>query len=192
MVYIVGIDHLVQYNGPIPEHLLDEFKEFISVKIIEYNISVIAEEFNEEFLYDVLGATEATAYVLAEKYGIEHIYCDPDQNEREEMGIPYYAEIRDEVRKRFNVNENIIFDNVLRKKLDSETASEVKKYWPLREKFWFDRIREKLSENIIFLCGHEHVYRFMEYLSMKGADVYLIDQFWKSEIFIDYGKLGLR
>jgi len=192
MVYIIGIDHLLQYNGPVPEYLLEEFRNFLSARIIEFNISVIAEEFNEEFLFEVLGATEATAKIVAGKSGVDHIFCDPEEHERKVLGIPYYADVRECVKLKYGIKENFIFDNALRKKVHEETAAEVKKYWAVRERFWFDRIKERLAENILFLCGHEHVTSFRDYLEENGIEVCIVDEFWRREIFSDYGKLGLR
>lgn len=75
--------------------------------------------------------------------------------------------------------------------VDAETDVEVKKYWALRENFWIDRILDYLSENILFLCGHEHVLRLMKSLTDRGIDVFIIDRFWRRDLFSDYNKLGL-
>lgn len=191
MIYIIGIDHLVQYNGPVPGDILDEFKIFLHEKIDELKISVIAEEFNEEFLCNVLNATEGTAKLISERCGIIHIYCDPDESEREMLRIPYFADIKESVKKRLNINQKFITDYRLRKLVDAETSAEVKKYWDVREKFWFERIKGSLSENILFLCGHEHVVRFLNLLHENSVDALIIDQFWRRDLFSDYSRIGL-
>lgn len=192
MLYIIGIDHLVQYNGPVPSDLLGEFKEYIDLLITNLEIDVIAEEFNEEFLVDVYGATEDTAKSAAEKAGIEHIYCDPDSYERAALGIPYYADVADEIKLRHNISDKFISDPEIRKIVNSEVYAEVKKYWELRENFWYEKIKDRLHQNILFLCGHEHVYRFKELLAAYDIESEIINEYWKREIFSNYSEIGLR
>lgn len=191
-VYIIGIDHLVQYNGPLAGEIIDEFSEFLAAKISELEISLVAEEFNEEYLHDVFGASEDTAKAAAERTGIEHMYCDPDEGEREMLGIPYYADVRDVVKERRGISDRIIFDNDLRRSIERETSEEVKRHWKVRENFWYERIKDRVPENILFLCGHEHVAGFSSMLKEKGIDVSVIDEFWQRSLFSDYGRLGLR
>jgi len=192
MVFIIGVDHLVQYNGPVPEYILEEFRAFLACKVRELNISLIAEEFNEEFLRDVLGATEDTAKTVADQTGAAHLYCDPDEREREMLGIPYYADVMDMVKKRRGITARFIFDDGLRRCVERETAGETKKYWHIREKFWLGKIKESLDRNILFICGHEHVESFSWMLRENGAEVSVIDDFWNRKIFSDYGLLGLK
>lgn len=192
MFYLLGIDHLVQYNGPIPRYLLDEFKEYLNLKIRELQISIIAEEFNEEFLTDVYGADEDTAKTAAERAGIEHVYCDPDSRERGELGIPYYADIKDSVKLRYNIKDTMIPDVKEKKEFDAEVKKEVIKYWGIRENFWFEKLKNRLDKNILFLCGHEHIDRFKELVDNRGIKCVIIDKYWKREIFSDYEKLNLR
>jgi len=192
MVYIIGIDHLVQYNGPLMPEVLDEFKEFLTSIINELGISMVAEEFNLEFLNDVLGATEGTAKIVAEKSGIDHLYCDPDSEEREILGIPYYADVMDKVKERYGIRDQFITDGDLGKQVKRETADEIKRFWSVRERFWLGKFRKRVNENILFLCGHEHVSGFSALLRDEGVTVMIIDEFWRKDLFSDYGKLGLR
>jgi hypothetical protein len=192
MIYITGIDHLVQYNGPVPPELLEEFKEYIAAKIKELNITLIAEEFNEEFLHDVFNAAEGTAETAAAESGTSHLYCDPDAAEREALGIAYYADVMDMVKERHGISEKFIMDMELRRVVEQETALEVKKFWPVRERFWLNKLKGRLDENILFLCGHEHVRGFSELLRGEGVSAAVIEEFWRGDIFSDYDKLGLR
>jgi len=192
MIYITGIDHLLQYNGPVPPELLEEFKGYLAAKIKELNITLIAEEFNEEFLHDVFNATEGTAETAAAESGISHLYCDPDAAERGALGIPYYADLMDMVKERHGIREKFIMDSEVRRVVEQETALEVKKFWPVRERFWLHKLKERLNENILFLCGHEHVSGFSTLLREEGVSASVIEEFWRGDLFSDYGKLGLR
>ncbi len=192
MIYIIGIDHLVQYNGPLPVDILDEFRNYIDSLIRDLHIKVIAEEFNEEFLVDVYGATKDTAKSAAEIRRIERIYCDPDSHERAALGIPYYSEIMAGIKLRHKIIDKVIFNPEMRKIVNNEVSEEVKKYWELRENFWYEKIRKNLHRNILFLCGHEQVYRFKELLSAKNRESIIINAYWKKEILSNYNNMGLR
>ena len=192
MIYLIGIDHLVQYNGPIPPWLLDDFKTYLDFIISDLHISIIAEEFNEEFLVDVYGADEDTAKSAAERAGIEHIYCDPDSMERYKLGIPYYADIKDSVMLRYNTKDTISLNAAEKKEFNAAVKNEVMKYWGIRENFWYERLKNRLDKKILFLCGHEHVDRFRELIENNGKQCVIIDKYWKREIFSNYEKINLR
>jgi hypothetical protein len=59
----------------------------------------MAEEFSEEALRDVYHANVATVKSVAGRLGIEHRFCDPEETDRQRLGIPCFADIRDKVRK---------------------------------------------------------------------------------------------
>lgn len=192
MIYLVGIDHLVQYDGPARRELIDEFSAFLDSTIRTCGIRVIAEEFNEEFLREVYSATKDTAQEAAKRSGILHLYCDPDARERQKLNIPYHADIKDGIRRKYDVTDKHIFDDALRRKIDMETIAEEKSHWEKRERFWLDRLRPFLSSDILFLCGHEHVMRFKTLLESENTAVSVLDEFWRRDLFSDYRRLGLE
>jgi hypothetical protein len=191
MVYIVGVDHLVQYNGPVPEPLREEFKHYIIDASRRLGIDILAEEFSCEALHRVYAATEGTVMKAAELLGIEHRYCDPEEADLRSMGIPYYAEARDRIKKKYGVSGTFIFDDELRKRVEQETADLTRSYWHLREHFWYERIKDAVDSQVLFICGHEHVNRFHEMLERKGHASKIIDGFWAREVLQDYSNIGL-
>ncbi len=192
MIYIIGVDHLVQYNGPVPESLRKEFELFLEETAKKYNIALIAEEFSMESLVEVYGAKECSALNASERCGIEHRFCDPEENDRLDLGIPYYFDIRESIKEKYKVRERLIIDNGLRKRIEDETRDKVKSFWDIRERFWVAKIADRLEKNILFICGHEHVGRLSNLLENMGNPNVIIDPFWRSDIFINYENLGLR
>ena len=191
MIYIVGVDHLVQYDGPVPEILRKEFKQYLEDSVKKYKITLIAEEFSRESLVDVYGAKECSARNAAGRCGIEHRFCDPEEKERGELGIPYYFDVMESVKGRYNAREKLIIDNNLRKKVEDETRDIVKSYWHIRERFWVDRIIDRIEENILFICGHEHAERLSKLLDGMGYTNIIIDPFWRPDMFGNYQNMGL-
>jgi hypothetical protein len=152
---------------------------------------LIAEEFNRESLVDVYGATECSARNAAIRCGVEHRFCDPGEKEREALGIPYFFDVRETVKCRNNAREKLIIDNNLRKKVEDETRSIVKSFWYIRERFWIDKIIDRIKDNILFICGHEHAERLSKLLEEMGHASIIIDPFWRPDIFGNYRNMGL-
>jgi hypothetical protein len=191
-IYIIGVDHLIQYkNSIIPAVRFAEFKDYLAQLISKHSITVVAEEFNEEYLSDVYFSDEATVRSAAERSGVMHLFCDPGEDDRLFLGIPYFADIRNMVNEKYGISEKIILDRTLSKKINQEVSDESKKYWALREEFWYGKIADFNRDNILFVCGHEHALRFKELLDRTGRSAEVIEQFWRREIFSDYHTLGI-
>jgi hypothetical protein len=191
MVHIIGVDHLVQYDGPVPEPVRREFKIFVIENARTLRVKLIAEEFSLEALHDVYEAGEATVREAAREAGIEHRFCDPEEADLRALGIPYHVEVMDRVKRKHGVS-GFILDPVLRKKIDLETAEITRSYWSLREEFWYSRIADRINLDILFICGHEHVNGFRALLKGRGHASEVIDPFWNKGLFSDYANLGLE
>jgi hypothetical protein len=191
MIHIVGIDHMVQYNGPVPEYIRDDFRSFIVRVCRENQIDVIAEEFSEEALREVYQAGSETALEAAQLLGIAHRYCDPGSKELAELGIPYFADLIEEAKRKYNAPASYMMDREFREKITAYAAYRARSYWPIREKYWCDRLGDLLKLNILFICGHEHAERFKSFLLDRGHQCEIIIDFWEQDLFSDYANLGL-
>jgi len=121
--------------------------------------------------------------------GIDHCFCDPDEDDRKRLGIPYYADIRDDVRKKYGIIEGFPPENKLRKRVKGETNEISKKYWGLRELFWFNRISRRIGDGVLFICGHEHVERFKLLVKRHDYSCRILNYFWQKHIFSDLAAL---
>lgn len=89
-VYIVGVDHRIQWipksSSPQWAKEVDRFITYICSQCKEHNIEIVAEEFSE-YLVNQNSAENSSARYAATKVGLEHLYCDPDPNERNQLEI---------------------------------------------------------------------------------------------------------
>jgi hypothetical protein len=189
MVYIVGVDHLVQYAGPLPESVRGSFKEYIHQCVARRGIRVIAEEFSEESLHDVYHSSEGTLLRLASEMLIEHRYCDPEAADRRKLGIPYFHDLREGVKDRLGARSAYFTDCGVRKTVDREASSLARRFWRIREEYWLERIRDVLAIPVLFVCGHEHAAGFHLLVTERGADAEVLEPFWSRELFRDYDRL---
>lgn len=161
MIYLIGINHNLQHNGNGSANLYslrNKFSAFLNEKIQEYGITLLAEEFNEEAL-KINAAIDTVAQHITDKLKIEHIFCDPNTEERQNIGIPSRAEIKSALS---------IKGLVVSLEDDNRIKEEQRKYHPIREMYWFGKIEKYLHENLIFVCGADHLKGFEALLSSKG------------------------
>ena len=133
----------------------------------KYEFALIAEELSEEAMQRC-GVKESIGQKVAQEFGIEHRFCDPTSEERESLGIPSEAELKE----RLGLGR-LLNDAELRR-LDEEKE----KYWPIRERFWLDRIRNALGQVVLFICGDSHVDSFRRLLQSEGVEVKVLSRHW--------------
>ncbi|HQY59347.1 MAG: hypothetical protein WBB60_16915 [Nitrospira sp.] len=99
MVYLLGVGHQVQHNGPpmTPEreHATRDFCTFLKSRAKDLNISMLAEEFSEDALR-ISKAHVAIVKDVAHSLGLKHLFCDPTRQERVERGINNNLESREQ------------------------------------------------------------------------------------------------
>jgi hypothetical protein len=125
MIYIVGVTHDVQC---LKNENSEEAKEFYNnmMELCNDNgITVIIEEFSES-AKSKNQCDYATMEKLANDIGIEHEFCDPTCEERNELGISDTIAIQ----------LNAFFDDNFNQDAEKE------KQFEIRENYWLDIIKD--------------------------------------------------
>lgn len=179
MTYLIGLNHNIQHNGNGCADLSvrNKFSIFLKERIKEYAISLVAEEFNEDCLKNSKG-TVSTAHKVVEELKsegliIEHEFCDPNEKEREAIGIPR----REEIKSMLNIH-GLVIENSAE---DNRIKEEQRKYHHVREKSWFNITEKHLNKNLIFICGADHIKSFEALLTTKGHETVVLVENWKDE-----------
>ena len=178
MIYLIGLYHDVQHKGfrstdPDDKRqrhdLINKFKIYLKENYEKLKFKLIAEELSKEVL--LKGKTDyCTAREVAKELGIDHRFCDPESDDRKILGIPSTKEIREKLG--LKVKGGLNHQDIER--LDKER----RKYYPIREQFWFDKIEGEINDSIIFICGSEHVDTFEKLLIKKSCDVKVLNERW--------------
>jgi hypothetical protein len=183
MVYLIGVnDHMVQctsdwmdmlYERMFGRRLVEElrlsrtqFAQHLKEQAKKLKITLIAEEANEEKLCEYKAKT-CTGRDISKELGIEHRFCDPNSSERKNLGIPSEYEIKERLCFKIGHSDEV-------NKLNE-------KYWPRREQFWFNKIRDKIDEPIVFICGSVHLESFKLLLTDEGCRAKILSTNWGSE-----------
>jgi hypothetical protein len=155
MIYLIGVCHAVQdyrwsdnqwqKNTELREvyaELTKKFEAYLRGVIKDYQITLLAEEYNKEALRGIY--PKSVLKDIADSLSLSHLYCDPDNKERKQFGI--------------------------------RTEEE-------REKFWFDKIKMHVNDNILFIAGACHIESFSDLIKKNGYNFSVINEDWEKEKF---------
>ena len=124
----------------------------------------MAEEFSKQACENS-NVTASVCHHVANRLQLRHVYCDPIPTERTRLGIPSQAELEERGKKELGVKyikekEHIDYCNRL-----------AAQYHPIREKFWLTTLASHKGENVVFICGNDHVNSFAAILTKNGWEV---------------------
>ena len=118
----------------------------------------IAEEDSEEALTNRRRVSITKS--IADEKGIEHRFCDPTDAERKAIGYRdgQMLEIDLFMRDQGEMTNDEMFCKA--------RAIEIGRYFPIRERFWLERLSGCRDVDAIFICGDLHVETFGKILDI--------------------------
>ena len=179
MIYIVGTAHSVQVwsdakrsgtSFDASEEMMLAFEIYLEAAAKSLNVSMIAEEACEEWVLRHGQGASSVARDVAKRLGIEHLFCDPDSQERRAIGLKVGPELTEYARK-VAATTGRQFDEVYREERGKGFAP--------REAIWIERLgnHEPNNHSLIFVCGADHVETFKSALDARHimGEVYCRD-----------------
>lgn len=142
---------------------VDRFERYLRDLVNHFCPAAICEEYSETSVATTPGGAVSIAWMVAQHHGLEHVFCDPDRDERNKL---------------YEDNET------------TEEADEANGF-PLREGVWLARAKHLLSaKRVLFLCGANHVPTFKARLEGEGfaVNVYCADLASEWGLFSEPGK----
>ena len=174
MIFLLGTCHSIQSEWNEPGTKLSaklyRFRNYLANAALSNGVTGIAEEFNRD---GESSQHKTIAQEIAEssKPPLKYIQCDPDLKERQGLGIPDDSEIL-----------RNIPPELIGKALDEYRDAELLRYFPAREKFWLERIRQIPSSSVLLVCGANHVPTFACRLTETGNPWHiLIFNWWAAD-----------
>jgi hypothetical protein len=167
LVYLIGVEHsvhVIPLNGnETPPHRL--YRAALEKAIQDFRVEVVAEEFSLDALQIRSLAIQHELFTkkIADKLGAEHLLCDtPNSVKYKTLGCQGIDGWRDQLFE-WDLKSNFVTTEVLARALD------IVRDHPLREEYWYEQIRQRLNENLIFVCGDYHVDTFGKRLGTKAV-----------------------
>jgi len=163
MLHIIGVNHRAQ--AQIPGTGLTEEQQIFShclLRTIEqFRPGFIAEEDSRQAL--TKRGKISIAKGIADVKEIEHRFCDPTEAERRAIG--YRDGLSLEIDIFMSDREGMSNDEIFCK----AHAIEIGRYFPVRERFWLERLHGCREVDAIFVCGDLHIETFGKILEHDGA-----------------------
>ena len=175
MFHLIGVAHRVQSKKKGEELSADQ-KELVkrlgdAIKTVKP--ALVAEEFSEHALQK-LSKDNGTEFEpitrpAAESCDVKYRGCDPDDAARKKIGYVEGSDIT--LRIAMSADGNGLSNAEINNR---GFATEVAKYWPLREKFWLDQLGDVLDKSVIFICGDAHLESFQQLVAGKAIESQII------------------
>ncbi len=96
---------------------------------------------------------------IADSEKIKHIFCDPNLEERKVIGCEDCKTLECKVSIQEDARETT---------LTKAFARDIARNFPIRERFWLEKMDGNLMLNGIFICGDLHTDSFVSLLKNKG------------------------
>jgi hypothetical protein len=167
-LYVVGVHHKYQF-GPchaFKENLFsahEAFAVFLKNHCVQLSIKTLAEEINFD-ARKKWGIKQTVPKRIAEDLCIEHAECDPNEEERKQLGI---------------LNEGFVKMNGLINEWSAETVqANIRREYDKREAEWIHRLSQLNHFPVLFVCGSKHSKSFLEKANKHGFNAQLIVEEW--------------
>ncbi len=179
MIYLIGVKHEFQHDGNSCVDIAsrNKFSAFLKNKAKEYNVALLAEEFNEDCLKNSKGNISIVKKA-AEELKIKHRFCELSKDERKAKNILSESEIYS---KKLNIRRYGGVCPVLDENQQKIFDEEMEKSFLAREIEWFLKINDYFDKNILFVCGSDHIESFLLLLNSRQHKVKIIyKNFWEN------------
>jgi hypothetical protein len=172
VIHIIGTCHKTQIwtdlvknraLGAAPRSKVEAFQKYLTQTAIDLHAVAIGEEMNEERIL-VHGCNAiSVAQMVARRLQIPHVFCEPDKTERQKLGLRVGQEMLE--------HASAIATKTGRALIDVR-EEEVRKQFPLRERFWATRLASlsRNSDSVIFICGADHCETLPKTLRQKSLE----------------------
>jgi hypothetical protein len=180
MIHIIGTCHKTQIwsdlikkkaLGATPLSKMEDFQRYLSDAAVSLRVAAIGEEMSEDRILDYGHNATSVAQLVARHSNMAHVFCEPNQNERQKLGLRAGDEMVEHV--------NGIAKKTGRPFLEVH-SEEVRKQFPVREAFWATRLASHKPDtnSVLFICGADHCGTFSETLRQRGLAARLHCRDW--------------
>jgi len=171
-VHLIGTNHCYQLRG-YKETNWKAFLKYLLAFCQNEAVDLIAEELNEWEIasWKDQGATGSVAREVASRLGIKHLFCDPDEADRERRGIQSRQELADSIGAGGHFRTAAQAATICR--LIRERS------WPIREDFWLEKLQQTDFSHCAFILGANHVVSFKKLLTSNGFDARVESGDWE-------------
>jgi len=171
MIHIIGTCHKTQILtdlikkkalGAPPFAKLQEFRAYLEEVAVSLQVVAIGEEMSADRVVAYGHNAVSIAASAAGKLNLAHIFCEPDGDDRRQLGLRAGQEM-------------VHHANEIARQQGRDLADvhreEVRKQFTTRELFWVSRLESFYSKgSVLFICGADHAATFPMLLASQGLE----------------------
>ncbi len=164
MVELLGTSHRFQYGAP--DCSAEEEAAFISLLkelASRSKVAALAEEMCEEIMVRQ-PRLESTCATAARDLKIAHLYCEPSQSVREQLGVRGHNAIEQ--------------DAWFYRWPPEQKLAERAKEFAIRENYWSVQLVRADTWPVLFVCGAEHIQSFSTMLKFHEVESRVVCNDW--------------
>jgi len=172
MLLVIGTGHHYQLGAGVrfgDDYCTEEdamaFANLLRELTVTHGVHVLAEELNQQALEEVDKNTSVVQMVAAEQ-AMPHLFCEPDRQERHQLGIRTENDIR------ISAFPKTLTEDVVQA-LSTES-------WRHREMEWLRRLDAVKSEVVLFVCGANHIPTFVPLAQEQGFAITVVHAAWEA------------
>jgi hypothetical protein len=166
MFYLIGVNHDVQRHksGAMLDNNQAELRQCLEKAISSYHPKVIAVEESEDTLVDRKAGIpyESIPRNVALRHGVEPIFCEPLDTDKERIGYWNKLQIHLELFK-----SDLLRNCPLGMEDAAAHAVEMALIFPVREEFWIDKLKMHLESEVVLVLGEDHIESFIGRLELR-------------------------
>lgn len=163
MIYLIGVNHIVQHSNPTKHAMTQEFITYVGEVVKKYKIKAIFDEW-------MIGVPDIShVETISNNFSISYTRINPNKAWYDENHIPLESDIIRSHPEVFSL-PHWFRPGAEERFLEKEEA----KYFPIREAFWFEKMKDKLNTNVLVICGTSHISTMNKHvLNNQGFDLLL-------------------
>jgi hypothetical protein len=170
MLHILGVSHFAQSRKASAEETeaQREFSRILKHIIRDVHPAFVAEEESEENLRNQ--EKMSIAKDISDSTGVEHRFCDPNQQQRRSIG--YLASEAIMICHKSLLGRNLPFEEYRLKAHVIEMAQ----HFPKRERFWLQGLTGCREQDAVFICGESHIESFTNLLHNEDIPYRVVER----------------
>ncbi len=168
-IFLIGLNHGYQLEGCRTNDWtkFDEYLVFCRRELID----LVAEELSEWAIgrNHHLGAIGSVAKNVSSRLNIAHLFCDPDEVERQRLGVLSDNEL----------GQSLGFGNIMNAEQAAIVEQKKREQWFIRERYWLEQLQRLHFSRCVFILGAQHVDSFAELLVSENFVVHIEHRDWE-------------
>ena len=170
-LYIVGTHHKHQFGqcsafGP-REQACDAFAAYLKRQCLSLGINALAEEMCSD-ARQKWQIEQTVPQSLAQDLGIIHADCDPNEEERNALGIRHEGLVK--------------MTGLMQEESEVTIQRNIRVEYDKREQEWIRRIGQLPHDRVLFVCGTDHSRSFAEKTKGCGWQTDTLAEEWTPNI----------